>query len=99
MKGKLSGLSRQYQAALRKHLKQDPSAGLQQAKGLGRQAVTIGLETLELARIHEQALIKLVLPRDSPRLGMRWSEGRGLFLPRLSPRSKGLIAPRARPTS
>ena len=66
MKGKLSGLSRQYQAALRKHLKQDPSAGLQQAKGLGRQAVTIGLETLELARIHEQALIKLVLPSDSP---------------------------------
>jgi signal transduction histidine kinase len=66
MKGKLTGLSRQYQAALRKHLEQDPSAGLQQAKGLGRQAVTIGLETLELARIHEQALIKLVLPSDSP---------------------------------
>jgi len=66
MKGKLTGLSRQYHAALRKHLKQGPWAGLQQAKGLGRQAVTIGLETLELARIHEQALIKLVLPSDSP---------------------------------
>jgi signal transduction histidine kinase len=66
MKRKLSGLSRRYQAALRKHLKQGTWAGLQQAKGLGRQAVTIGLETLELAKVHEQALIKLVLPSDSP---------------------------------
>lgn len=66
MKRKLTGLSRQYQAALRKHLKQSPRAGLQQARGLGRQAMTIGLQTLELARIHEQALIALVLPSDSP---------------------------------
>jgi signal transduction histidine kinase len=65
MKRKLTGLTRQYQAALRKHLKQGPRASLQRAQGLGRQAMTIGLETLDLARIHEQALITLVLPSYS----------------------------------
>jgi|SRR5579859_6584572 len=62
---KLAALSRQYQAALRKHLKQRPQAGLQPAQGLGRRAMAAGLETLDLARFHEQALIKLVLPDDS----------------------------------
>ena len=65
MKRKLTGLSRQYQAALRKHLKRSRPARLPPAKGLGRQAMTIGLETLDLARIHEQALITLVLPSHS----------------------------------
>jgi signal transduction histidine kinase len=66
MKRKLSGLSRQYQAALRRHLKQSRPATLQPAKGLGHQAMTVGIETLDLARIHEQALIKLVLPSYEP---------------------------------
>src|SRR6185503_12404977 len=35
------------------------------AKGLGRQAMTLGLATLDLARIHEQALTTVVLPSDS----------------------------------
>jgi signal transduction histidine kinase len=39
---------------------------LQPAKDLGRQAVTLGLETLGLAAIHQQALITLVLPSYSP---------------------------------
>src|SRR5690349_6300820 len=62
MKRKLTWLSRHYQTALRGHLKQGRPAGLQVAQDLGRQAMTIGLETLDLARIHEQALITLVLP-------------------------------------
>src|SRR2546428_436237 len=62
MKRNLTGLSRQYQAALRRHLKQSRPASLRPAKDLGLQAMTIGIETLDLARIHEQALIKLVLP-------------------------------------
>jgi signal transduction histidine kinase len=66
MTRKLTGLSRRYQAALRKHLKQGPRASLQPAQGLGRRAMTIGLETLDLARVHEQALITLVLPSYSP---------------------------------
>jgi signal transduction histidine kinase len=67
MKRKLLGLSRQYQAVLRKHLKQGSRVSLQAAQGLGRGAMTIGVETLDLARIHEEALIKLILPGDSPR--------------------------------
>jgi len=66
MKRKLTGLTRQYRAALRKHLKQGPRASLQRAQGLGRQAMALGLETLDLAGIHERALIKLVLPSYSP---------------------------------
>jgi signal transduction histidine kinase len=63
---KLNGLSQRYVAALRKHLKQGPQANLQPAQGLGRRAMALGLETLDLARFHEQALITLVLPRYSP---------------------------------
>ena len=55
MKQKLTKLSQRYVTALRKHLKQGPRASLQPALGLGRQAVALGVETLELARIHERA--------------------------------------------
>ncbi|MDB6125540.1 MAG: hypothetical protein JWQ71_4533 [Pedosphaera sp.] len=67
MKRQLNGLSQQYQAALRKHLEQGPRTSLQPAQGLGRRAIIIGLETLDLAKIHEQALITLVLPNYSPK--------------------------------
>jgi len=62
MRRKLHGLSQRYVAALRKHLTQDSRASLQPAQGLGRRAMALGLETLDLARFHEQALITLVLP-------------------------------------
>ena len=62
MKRKLIALSRRYVSALRKHLKQGPRASLQAARGLGCQAVTIGLETLDVARIHEGALAALESP-------------------------------------
>ena len=66
METKLTGLSRQYQAALQKHLEQRPRASPRSADGLGRQALAIGLETLDLAKIHEQALIALMSPSHSP---------------------------------
>ncbi len=67
MKRKLNGFSRQYLAALRRHLlQQGRKAGTRPASGLGRQAMMIGLETLDLARIHEEALVTLVLPRYDP---------------------------------
>jgi two-component system, NarL family, sensor histidine kinase DegS len=66
MTRKLAGLSRRYQAALRKHLKQGSQANSEPAQSLGRQAMATGLETLDLARVHEQALIALVLPSYSP---------------------------------
>jgi len=62
MKRKLIRLSQQYVTALRKHLKAGSRACLQPALGLGRRAVVLGLETLELARIHERALVTLAAP-------------------------------------
>ncbi|MGD1020144.1 MAG: histidine kinase [Verrucomicrobiia bacterium] len=59
MKRKLTRLSRQYVTALRKHLKQGPRASLQPARGLGRRAMNLGLETLDVARIHEAAVASL----------------------------------------
>jgi two-component system, NarL family, sensor histidine kinase DegS len=61
MRKKWNGLSQRYVMALRKHLRQGPRASLQPAVRLGRRAVLLGLETLELARIHERALSTLAL--------------------------------------
>ncbi len=47
--------------ALRKHLKQGAGASLRPALRLGRQTVALGLETLDLARIHERAVATLEL--------------------------------------
>jgi len=52
-------MSQQYVTALKKHLKQGPQASLESARGLGRQALAIGLETLDVARIHGRALATL----------------------------------------
>ncbi|HXB58176.1 MAG TPA: sensor histidine kinase [Candidatus Acidoferrales bacterium] len=62
MKRKLFNLSRRYQAALRKHLEQGRHASLEAAQGLGSQALSAGMQTLELARLHEQTLVMDVLP-------------------------------------
>ncbi len=59
MKQKLIRLSQRYVAELREHLKRGPRASLRPALGVGRCAVALGLETLELARIHERALVIL----------------------------------------
>ena len=55
MKQKPNGLPHQYVTALQEYLRQGLRADLQPALGLGRRAVAFGLETLDLARIHEQA--------------------------------------------
>ncbi|MGA2801491.1 MAG: ATP-binding protein [Verrucomicrobiota bacterium] len=62
MKTKLSRLSRRYLTALRTNLNHGPRASLQPAGGLGRQALALDLETLDMARIHEQALTTLMPP-------------------------------------
>jgi signal transduction histidine kinase len=71
MKRKLSDLSQQYVTALKKHLKRGPGASLQPALNLGRQAVAFGLETLDLARIHEGALATLELSNGKNGLSKR----------------------------
>ncbi|HKW28998.1 MAG TPA: sensor histidine kinase [Verrucomicrobiae bacterium] len=79
MARKLNGLSQRYVAALRKHLKQGPRKNSQPAQGLGRRAMALGLETLDLARFHEQALITLVLPDYSPGTRDRMIRRAGTF--------------------
>jgi signal transduction histidine kinase len=59
MKQKSTGLSQQYVTALGKHLKAGGRAGLRPALALGRRAVVLGFETLDLARIHERAVAAL----------------------------------------
>lgn len=59
---KTGGLLQRYVRALRRHLRQGATASLSTALRLGHQAVALGLETLELARIHERALLLLKLP-------------------------------------
>jgi signal transduction histidine kinase len=62
MKRELLKLSRRYRAALRTHLKLGRHASLESARGLGGQALAAGLQTLDLAKLHEQILIAEVLP-------------------------------------
>jgi len=59
MKKKLTRLSRGYATALQKHLQQGRQASLAPARGLGRAAVALGLEALDVAKMHEGALASL----------------------------------------
>jgi PAS domain-containing protein len=76
---KSSGLSRAYQAALGQYLKQGPAASLQPAARVGRQAVVLGLDALDLALMHEQALLARVLPSCSPGVRDRMLKRAGTF--------------------
>lgn len=62
MKHKRTNLSRLYHAALQQFLKEGPAANMASAHALGHHAIALGLETLDLARMHEVALVSLVLP-------------------------------------
>jgi signal transduction histidine kinase len=81
MKQKLTRLSRRYTSALRKHLKEGPKASLQPAQGLGQQAVSLGLDTLDVAKIHEGALANL---EASSTAGRNHRAGGEFSLPRPS---------------
>ena len=54
--------SRHYKAGLQAYLKQQSAAHLQRAHGMGRQALASGLNTLDIAKLHEQILVTKVLP-------------------------------------
>jgi signal transduction histidine kinase len=81
MKLKIIRLSQRYVTALRTYLKPGAPHGLQSAQELGRRAVALGVETLELARIHEHALTLLKTPeskiRSRPRAEKFFTEANG----------------------
>ena len=79
MKPSTLQLAQSYVSALRKHLRQDGHASLAPALRLGRQTVAIGLKTLDLARIHEQALVTLLAPGELPGTKAAKARRAGLF--------------------
>lgn len=62
----LSMLSEQYLTVLRLYFQDDAPGNLSAANKFGCQAVALGLETLELAKIHDQALETMVALVGSP---------------------------------
>jgi signal transduction histidine kinase len=62
MKRKIFNLSRHYQSALRTHLRQGQQASLEPERGVGSQALAAGLQTLDLAKLHEQTVVTELLP-------------------------------------
>jgi signal transduction histidine kinase len=79
MKAKFLKLSQRYRAALRAHLKAGRKAGLEPARGLGDEALAAGLETLDLAKLHEQILVTEVLPGCTPRKRSALIKQAGIF--------------------
>ena len=61
----MAGWPQRYQAALCKYLQQGMGVRLPSAGILGRQAVVLGMETLDVALAHEQGLMTWVLPGGS----------------------------------
>ena len=65
MKHKIKGLSQRYLTALGNYLKLGTRGHLQPAMDLGRQAVTFGLKTFELTKIHQRAISNLDVANGS----------------------------------
>jgi signal transduction histidine kinase len=78
----LINLPERYLTALRNHLRRGLEGNLRQAAPLGRQALALGLETLELARIHERALVELDLSKGKKHV-IRQAEN--FFIEAISP--------------
>jgi signal transduction histidine kinase len=64
-----NGLPHRYLEALRKHLALGPQANARAAWRLGRQALSAGMGTLDLAKVHEQALVALLASKNPPASG------------------------------
>ena len=71
--------AKRYQAALARYLKQGPADNLSAALRLGHRAAALGLETLDVARSHEQALLALVLPAGSAKTRQQMIDRSKLF--------------------
>jgi len=57
---------RRYQAALNRYLRTETAVSLKTAQQLGKAAVRLGMETLDVARVHELALAALTAGDGSP---------------------------------
>ena len=66
-KGKSLELSRRYSAALREQLTPTTGTSPQPAESLAREALVVGMDMMDLVRIHVRALITLLPPGPSSR--------------------------------
>ena len=58
----IAKFSKRYQKALQAHLKTGGQTGLHPDGGWGKQALAAGMQTLDLAKLHENILVNVVLP-------------------------------------
>jgi signal transduction histidine kinase len=58
--------SKRYQAGLKAYLKRCSGEQLQRARGMGQQALNAGMQTLDVAKLHEEILVTKVLPSRPP---------------------------------
>lgn len=81
MKRSGQSLLQPYGTALRRHLNRGTAASLKPAQRLGRQALSLGLETLDLAHIHEKAYLSELdaAPPDTPPARKRRIKRAGQF--------------------
>lgn len=79
MKNKIENLSQRYRTALRNRLHGAPRQSARRAERLGRAALSAGLETLDLAHIHGQALIALMPGGCSDAVRTRTAQKAGAF--------------------
>jgi signal transduction histidine kinase len=79
MKQNLIRLTRRYVMALGNYLRRASRTSLLPARGLGRQCLAFGLDTLDLARMHEQALAGHLLPGSSAGKRALMTKRSGIF--------------------
>ena len=79
MRAKRTELSRLYHLALQEYLNPGTALNMEPARELGRHALAIGLETLEMAKIHEIAADSLLLPETSTSISNGLIGRAGLF--------------------
>ncbi len=81
-----AGWSRRYTTALRKHIGHDGGVNPGTALRLGRQALALGLEPLDLAKMHAQALERVVAPSGPSRPGRHAiARAQGFFIETIVP--------------
>ncbi len=79
MKNRAPHFPRSYRTALGRYLQEGSTSNLLPARRLGLRAVKSGRETLELAKIHEQALLALLPSEHSPRTADAMIRRAGIF--------------------
>jgi len=72
-------LSARYLAALRRHLDDERADNGDRAQGLGRAVLEAGLAPLDLAIMHEKAVVTLTASRDLTTLRSSWFIRKGFF--------------------